>query len=94
MLRVSPRWTVYLTQPCGFLHWATDESLRGVGLAVGELEGVGVGVGELEGARVTAAVYSGAGSVGLKVGAEEDVGRTGDGVGDGSGIVAVAVEPV
>lgn len=56
--------------------------------------GVGVGVVEGEGARVTAAGYTQAGSTEWSVGAGDDVGRTGGGVGDGSGIVAVGVEPV
>jgi hypothetical protein len=47
-----------------------------------------------EGVSVMAAGYSHAGSVGRMVGAGEDVGRTGEGVADGSGIVAVAVKPV
>ena len=55
---------------------------------------VGVSVGEDEGMRVMATGYVKSGSIGSTMDVGEDVGRTGEGIADGSGIVAVGVEPV
>ena len=64
-----------------------------VGLAVGVfVAGTSVLVGE--GVSVTATGYAQAGRIGRMVGAGEGVGRTGEGVVDRSGIVAVAVSAV
>ena len=51
-------------------------------------------VGEDEGMRVMATGYVKSGSIGSTMDVGEDVGRTGEGIADGSGIVAVGVEPV
>jgi hypothetical protein len=65
----------------------------GVGLAARVFVGL-TSVGIDEGASVMAAGYAQAGTVGRMVGTREEVGRTGEGVGDGSGIVETAVGAV
>lgn len=92
LVRVSPRWMVYLTQFCGLLlHSATRERTRvgvDVGLAGGRSVGVGDGVGE---GMIAAGNWKGvAGSEVRVMGCREGVGGSGEGVAVGTGTFAVA----